>query len=64
MTADDQQSGLAVLGTQIRLLSDRKEVLQVPHCIVVLLTCGVQWWRWHSHGLLFCAKPIQCLGTL
>ena len=39
MTAEDQQSGLAVLGTQIRLLLATKEV---PHCVVGLLTCGVQ----------------------
>ena len=43
MTAEGQQSGLAVLGTQIRLLSDTKEVLQVSHCVVGQLTCGVQW---------------------
>jgi len=64
MTAEDQQSGLAVLGTQIRLLSDTKEVLQVPHYAVGLPTCCVQWWRGHSHGMLFCAKPIHCVGTL
>jgi len=43
MTVEDQQSGLAVPGTQIRLLSATKEVLQVPHCVVGLLTCGVQY---------------------
>ena len=42
MTAEVQRSGLAVLVTEIRLLSDTKEMLQVPHCVVGLLTCGDQ----------------------